>query len=447
MSGVATAKRPGHQAATERIVEAFERSVTAAPGEPSWLAETRRRAMARFVERGFPTTRDEEWKFTSVAPIAETSFTLAPGPVDVPSARLAPFSVVEASVELVFVNGHFAPRLSRLATLQPGLQVDTLATALSESAQDLEAHLGQPGFEENAAFTALNAAFARDGALVRVAPHVVVESPIHVLFLSTGGSEPFAISPRVVVVIGEDSHARLIETYASLDESVSFTNAVTEFVVGRQAVIDHYKVQQEAFHAYHIGTQHVRAARDSTFSSHSLTFGGAIVRNEVVAVLEGEGVDCTLNGLYLAGGNQLIDNHTTIDHATPHCGSHELYKGILSGRARGVFNGKIVVRPDAQKTDAKQTNRALLLSDDAQINSKPQLEIFANDVKCTHGATIGQLDDDAVFYLRARGLDLGQARSLLIHAFAREVLDRVRVDSLRARLERTLESQLDIEQS
>jgi Fe-S cluster assembly protein SufD len=447
MSGLATASRTPGAAAVDRFVAAFERSLASPTNEPGWLSAARRRALARFVDRGFPTTRDEEWKFTSVAPIVETGFELPAGAPAISANRLSGVTLAgEAAAEIVFVNGHFVGALSRLDGVPDGLSVETIRTVLSMSPNRLEDVLSRQGFEENAAFAALNAAFVEDGAVVTVAAHAVIERPIHVVFVAAPGAKALAIHPRLVVELGADSHARVVETYVGIDDGLSLSNAVTEFAIGPHAVLDHARVQQESLRAYHIGTQYVRAEASSNVVSQSFVFGGALVRNEIVAVLGGEGIDCTLNGLYLGGGRQVIDTHTTIDHAMPHCGSHELYKGILSGEARGVFNGKIVVRQDAQKTDAKQTNRALLLSDQAQINSKPQLEIFANDVRCTHGATIGQLDEDAIFYLRARGLGLDQARSLLIHAVARDVLDRVRVETVRTRLERALEQQLDLEE-
>src|SRR4029077_8258199 len=261
--------------------------------------------------------------------------------------------------------------------------------------------------------------------VIAIAPHTVLDTPIEVIFASVAG-KPTVSHPRLLIVAGEACQAQILERYVGRGHT--FTNAVTEVVLGTNAVIDHYKVQEESADAFHIASMYLHGARNGTFSSHSLTFGGAIVRNEVVAVLDGEGIDCTLNGLYLGWAKQLIDTHTTIDHAQPHCGSHEVYKGILADQARAVFNGKILVRIDAQKTDAKQTNKALLLSDDATINTKPQLEIFANDVKCPHGAAIGHLDDDAVFYLRSRGLSFDDARAMLIHAFAGDILNRVKID-------------------
>jgi Fe-S cluster assembly protein SufD len=249
--------------------------------------------------------------------------------------------------------------------------------------------------------------------------------------------------PRVLVVMGENSQASLVESHAGPSGGY-FTNAVAEIVLQPGAVLDHSRIQRESPQGFHISSTHVVAARSSTFASHSVSFGGALVRNDVTAVLDGEGAECTLNGLYFGDGRRLVDNHTTIDHAKAHCSSREVYKGILAGHARAVFNGKIIVRPDAQKTDAKQTNKALLLSEDAQINTKPQLEIFANDVKCTHGAAVGQMDDEAIFYLRSRGLSQHEARTLLIHAFAGDVINRMKLEPLRAHVEAELLRQLKV---
>jgi Fe-S cluster assembly protein SufD len=290
--------------------------------------------------------------------------------------------------------------------------------------------------------SALNTALAFDGAYVYIPDGVVLDRPVQLLFVASVSGAAIMANVRVLVVAGDRTQSRIVETYVGSPNASYFTNAVTEIFAGEHAVVDHYKVQQESVQAFHIASMHVHAGRASNVSSHSFALGGRIARNDVTALLDGEGAECTLNGLYLADGERLVDNHTTIDHAKPHCPSHEIYKGILGGRARAVFNGKIVVRPDAQKTDAKQTNRALLLSDHASINTKPQLEIFADDVKCTHGAAIGQLDDDAIFYLRARGLTYFEARDMLIHAFAGDILNRVRIEPLRVALEAELFAQL-----
>ncbi|SVB00997.1 uncharacterized protein METZ01_LOCUS153851 [marine metagenome] len=261
------------------------------------------------------------------------------------------------------------------------------------------------------------------------------------LFLTTDEADQMN-HPRVLVIAGENSQVRVVESYVGLGDARYFTNAVTEVVARDSAVVDHYKLIRDSVAAYHVGSIHVRLGRSSSFSSHSITLGGKLVSNDVDAELVGEGGECTLNGLYLVDARRLVDNHTTIRHMSPHCASHELYKGILNDEARGVFNGKIIVAIDAQKTDAKQTNKALLLSEDAQINSKPELEIFADDVKCTHGASVGQLDEDALFYLRSRGLELGQARSVLIHAFASDLIQRITIEPIRAQLDAILLQQL-----
>jgi len=409
------------------------------PAQPPWVSSARAAALARFERLGFPSTRLEEWRFTPVGAIAEQPFVLASDGVAKADPRQTT-ALASGSALAVAVNGRFAPQLSSLEALPKGVQVVSLAAAIGSQAEMVEPFLARLASAEQQPFTALNTAFLRDGVVISVAPHTTVEVPVEVLFMSVAEGKPTVSHPRLLIVAGENSQVRILERY--IGSGATFTNAVTEVVLGANAVIDHYKVQEDAENAFHIAGMYVHGARNGNFSSHSLTFGGAIVRNDVVAVLDGEGIDCTLNGLYLGNGKQLIDNHTTIDHAQPHCGSHEVYKGILADHARAVFNGKIVVRIDAQKTDAKQTNKALLLSDDATINTKPQLEIFANDVKCTHGAAIGQLDDDAVFYLRSRGLGLDQARAMLIHAFASDILNRVKIPEVREHLEAALTTRL-----
>ena len=428
---------------TDAYLADFERlSAGRTVTEPAWLRNVRRKGIEHFADAGFPTTRDEEWKFTSVAPIADRPFALARnGQRGLATDRVESWTGALGGYRLVLVNGAYAPQLSG-GELPAGVHVSSLGSVLGTNPTGVEPYLGRFAVPDRQAFTALNTGFLQDGAFVWIPPGTIIEQPISLLFVSASPETASVSHPRVLIVAGDSSQVRIVEGYVGPPGQEYFTNAVTEIVVGSGAVVDHYKVQRESQRAYHIGSMYVHGARDSGFSSHSIAFGGALVRNDVIAVLDGEGGDFTLNGLYLADGRRLIDNHTTIDHAKPHCGSHEVYKGILSGHARAVFNGKIIVRPDAQKTDAKQTNKALLLSDAAQINTKPQLEIFANDVKCTHGAAVGQLDEDAIFYLRARGLDLQQARDMLIHAFAGDVLNRIRIEPLRKSLEEHLLSEL-----
>jgi Fe-S cluster assembly protein SufD len=412
---------------------------------PRWLQDLRDRAAARFTALGFPTVRDEEWRFTNVAPIAAAEFRpTGADAVHATEAELSGYLYSDAAIRVVVVNGQYVPALSRTAGLPAGVRVGSLAAAVTDHTEVVQRYLGRLAEFGTRAFTALNTALAADGAYVYIPDGVVLDQPIHLLFVTTASasSGPIMSTARALIVAGERSQARIVETYVGPRGTSYFTNAVTEVVAGESSVVDHYKVQQESLAAFHIASMHVHAARSASFSSHSFSLGGKLARNDANALLDGEGAECTLNGLYLADGDRLIDNHTSIDHAKAHCPSHEIYKGILGGRARAVFNGKIVVRQDAQKTDAKQTNRALLLSDEAMINTKPQLEIFADDVKCTHGAAIGQLDEDAIFYLRARGLTYFEARDMLIHAFAGDILDRVKIEPLRVALEAELYAQL-----
>jgi Fe-S cluster assembly protein SufD len=289
---------------------------------------------------------------------------------------------------------------------------------------------------------ALNTAFAEDGALIEIPRGLVVEEPIHLLFVSTPGTEPAVSHPRNLILAGRESQATIIEAYVGLGDGVYFTNAVSEIVTAEGAVIDHYKLQGESEKAFHVATVQGLQERSSSLNSHNLSFGAALTRNDVNSVLDAEGAECTLNGLFVVAGRQHVDNHTTLDHAKPHCNSHELYKGILDGQAVGVFNGKIMVRKEAQKTNAIQSNKNLLLSEGAVINTKPQLEIYADDVRCTHGATVGQLDRDALFYMQTRGIAREAARDLLTYAFAGDLFDRVNVATVRNRLDEALYSKL-----
>ena len=431
--------------------EAFERELaamaeTTGTAEPAGLQLLRRQAISAFARLGFPTLRQEEWRATNVAPIVRTSFTRVPGdtePADVPAEALEPL-VFDAAVRLVFVDGRFAPRLSMTddaTELPAGAFIGSLAEALLRVPQLVEPHLAQHARFDNHPFVALNTAFLRDGAFVYLPRGAVLEKPVHLLFMASGTETAATVSyPRNLIVAGENSQIKLVETYAGL--GTYLTCAVTELVVGPGAVVDHYKVQRESVDAFHMATFQIEAQRACAPSSHSISIGGGIVRNDVNALLDGEGIDCILNGLYLAEGRQLVDNHMRVEHAKPHCSSHELYKGILDGKARAVFNGLIHVRHGAQKTDAKQSNRNLLLSSDAIANSNPQLEIFADDVKCTHGSTVGQLDEDAVFYLRSRGIGKEAARSLLTYAFASDIVERIKVEPVRRDLEEFLFTRL-----
>jgi Fe-S cluster assembly protein SufD len=423
--------------------EEFERGLN---GDAGGVAQgLRRKAIARFAATGFPTAHDEEWRFTNTAALARVNFVLAgqESSQRVTLETIGPYILRDEIIRrAVFVDGRFAPHLSLLDGLPDGVTVRPLADALRKQHPVLLAHLGQMARVEQNPFTALQSAFLLDGLFVHIADGVESDVPIHLLFFATEGAKPQAIHPRILAVTGNRSRLTLVETYCGAADASYFTNVVSEVTAGEESTLYHDIVQVESRHAFHNGSHYITQGKSSTVVANALTLGGGWVRNTVHATFTGEGGECTLNGLSLAAGEQLVDNHTVIDHAVPRCASHELYKSILDGRARGVFNGKIFVRQDAQKTDARQTNKTLLLSDEATIDTKPQLEIFADDVKCTHGATVGQLDEDQVFYLRARGIDLQTARDILTFAFAGDVIDRVHVPALRATLDSLLHARL-----
>jgi Fe-S cluster assembly protein SufD len=418
----------------ETYVSAFDAFKRDAAFGRDALAAARQAAFDRFVGRGFPTTREEEWRFTNVAPIAALTFERAPQARADATALAALSAGLPADTTLVVVNGRVA---SGTRTLPAGV---TLRTIRDARASELVAARPAGG----TVFADLNTAFFDDVVVLDIAPRAIAREPIHVLFVAVADRTPILVSPRLVIVAGEQAQASIVESYATIGDGVAFVNATTDVHVAPGALLDHVKLQRQHEGSFHLGGMFVRTGRGGTFTSHAVTLGGRIARNDIVSVLDGDGAECTLNGLYVAGGESLVDTHTTIDHAQPHCPSHEVYKGILAGRARAVFNGKIIVRQDAQKTDAKQTNKALLLTDEAQINTKPQLEIFADDVKCTHGAAIGQLDEDALFYLKARGISAIDARNMLIHAFAGDVLNGLRSDALRATAMALVEEKLGL---
>ena len=415
-------------------------------GGDAWLHEIRKDAIGRFAELGFPTTKLEEWKYTSVAPIAGIPFQAAEFRWDgLAEARLAELPLAhsafnECCSRIVFVNGHYSPQLSS-PDLPERLIAGSLASAIKRETPTVKEHLAKNAQYRHQAFVALNTAFIEDGAFIEIPRGLTVDTPIYVLFVSTA-DEPIASHPRSLIVVGDGSQATIIEDYLALGEGCYLTNAVTEIIVGENSVVEHYKLQAENVNAFHVSNVQVSQARSSSFASHSISFGGALVRNDVNVALGGEGAECTLNGLYITAGEQHVDNHTVIDHIKPHCSSRELYKGILDDRSSAVFNGSIIVRKDAQKTDARQSNKNLLLSESATINSKPQLEINADDVKCTHGTSIGHLDEDSLFYLRSRGIGLTEARRVLTYGFANDVLNRMKLDAVRVRLECSLLARL-----
>jgi len=388
---------------------------------------TRGEGGARVAEMGFPTTRDEDWRFTSIAPIAELEFTAAAADAKA-NLQGCVFSEIDGP-QLVFVNGHFSSELSRVGELPPGVEIGNLALAACEPC------------EAEDAFGALNAASFTDGARVRVADGVCFETPIRVYYLSTG-SDGATANIRNHITLGANSKATILESWTGADAAY-FNNVITELSVGDNALLEHVKFQDESTAAFHVAGLHATMGRDSRVAHHSIALGGRIARNNIRARLAGTGIEAVLNGLYLPRGKQLIDHHMVVDHLQPHCDSHEYFNGILDDHARAVFHGRIHVHKGADKTDAKQTNKNLLLSDNATVNTKPQLEIYADDVKCTHGATIGQMNAEQIFYLRARGLDEEAARRMIMHAFAGEIIARIGCALAREELDRLVWDRLE----
>jgi Fe-S cluster assembly protein SufD len=421
--------------APEKYLESFDQFSSRALAQPRWLQSLRQDAFARFSETGFPTTRDEDWRFTNVATVANTPFELA-GHETVSREQLAPFGADQFASCLVFVNGLFSQELSTLEQLPKSVTVSSLAAQLKDDAASIEQHLGKYLNTQRDPFAALNTAFIEDGVFVYVPRSVVIAAPIYVLYVTVPDAAPTMNHPRSLIVAEENSQVTVVEDYVSLGEGTTFSNAATELVAGDNANVSHYMIVREGDSAYNFSTLRIQQGRHANVATHSLLLSGALVRNNVHPVLSGEGSECLINGLFMANGRQHMDNYMLVEHASPHCDSRQFYNGILNGQSHGVFHGRIIVHKDAQKTDAKQTNRNLLLSDDAQIDTKPQLEIYADDVKCTHGATIGQFDDNALFYLRSRGLAEAAARHVLLLAFANECLDRMNSPQVRDHLER-----------
>ncbi|RPJ54755.1 MAG: Fe-S cluster assembly protein SufD [Acidobacteria bacterium] len=413
----------------------FERQASGAV--PEWLHQLRKASILQVAEYGFPTIRDEDWKYTNLAPLSRVSFQLA-ARAELPDHLSNHWLLGLPGARLVFVNGFFDERLSRREGLPESVEIKSVSQVLAEQPDLLGRHIGRYSDPGEHAFNALNTAFLSEGAFVSVPAGTVVETPVYLIYLSTNSEQPFAVHPRNLMLLGANSEVRLVEGYVGDSEASYFCNPVTELVVGEGSVADHYTVQAEGAKGHHIGTLRTWQERNSALRLASFDIGGSLVRHNLTVTLDGDGANALLHGLYLGAADQLIDNHTRIEHVKPHCDSRELYKGILTDSSRAVFHGRIVVSKGAQKTDSKQTNNNLLLSNDALVNTKPQLEIYADDVKCTHGATIGRLEEEALFYLRSRGIGRQEAADILIYAFASEVIGQVRGAELRKHLDHFL---------
>jgi Fe-S cluster assembly protein SufD len=419
--------------------ERFEREEK----QPAWVFPLRKAGISRFAELGFPTLQDEDWRFTNVSPIVQLPF----NPIFAAAERLRPDVLSKfafhslAGTRLVFVDGHWSANLS--SAPPSGFKATSLAAALKRDSDFLEKHLGRYSRGEDNPFTSLNAAFFQDGAFIHVPAGMKVESPVHILYLATGKETGATMSPRNLIIAEKGSQITILESYVSLADAAYFTNAVTELAAEEDSAVEYCKFQDESGSAFHMAAIHAHLGRHSRLVAHSIATGAQLSRNNIRTALAGQGVECILNGLYLTKGDQLADHHMIVEHAQPNCNSHEYYNGILDGRSKGVFHGRILVRQIAQRTDAKQTNKNLLLSEDATADTKPQLEIYADDVKCTHGATVGQLNEESIFYLRARGIGLETARRMLIHAFAGEIIERIRHLPIREEMDQLIWDRLE----
>jgi len=411
--------------------------------QPSWLTRLRAAAMDRFEALGFPTVTEEEWKYTNVAAIARTPFSVTTT-TKTPSLDLGAAAYLEATnSRVVFVDGVFSPDLSSLSELPNGAVTD-FAEALNDDTlvELMREYLGRVvDYSENG-FTALNTALISDGAVIRIPASKHLEAPLQLLFISTAKSDRAATFPRVFIVGEENSSATIIESYTKSGDGAYLTNAVVEIVLKAGAKLKHYRVQDESHEAFHVGTTRAELARDSSFDTTSISLGSKLARHNISVIMDDEGAACRVDGLYITGADQHTDTHSLIDHKRPHCTSRQLYKGILDGKSRAVFNGKVFVRHGAFATDAQQTNKNLLLSKEAHVDTKPQLEIFADDVKCAHGAAIGQLDEDELFYLESRGIHTELARSLLTYGFAEEVISGITVESIKTQLDQAVLNRL-----
>jgi Fe-S cluster assembly protein SufD len=412
--------------------------LTGAPAVPAggtvWFNRVRSAALERANALAVPTTGDEDWRFTDLSALKKLNFQPAPQPAQIAAADLDAFAIGEAAVRLTFIDGVFTPAWSSQPELPDGVIVTDLQTALNRRAAAIEPHLAQHARFENAAFTAVNTSFLRDGAVVIIGAGCACPDPLHLLFVASRRDTPQAIYPRCLVIAEAGSECRLVEDYIGLGDGAYLTNAVTEIVLGEGARVEHTRVQRESDAAFHIGLCAVSQQRDSVYTSRAVSCGARLSRYDLAVLQQGEGTQTSLDGLALIAGRQLADTHTCMQHARPSGRSEQLHKCIVGGGAHAVFSGKVLVKPGAQLTDSRQSSRNLLLTPRARVDTKPQLEIFADDVKCAHGATVGQLDEDAVFYLRSRGLSDQAARNLLTYAFAAEVIDRIPIASVRSKL-------------
>jgi Fe-S cluster assembly protein SufD len=416
---------------------------TRAANEPAWLRLLREKAFARFEANGFPSVKEEDWKYTNVAAVTKANFAPAT-PNGAAASNIDTLIPAEAqNSTLVQVNGFFRTELSQLAALPSGVEISSFADALAspERAKVVRDHFENSDSDESNGFRALNLSYS-EGLLIYIPAGLAIEAPIHLLFVSEGADRPQAAFPRILIVAAPNSSATIIETHTSSAQQVYLTNATIDLQLADGANIKHYKVQRESTAAFHIATTTADLGANANYDTITINLGAALCRHDIDVTMDHEGASCSVDGLYMVDGNQHTDTHSMIDHRQPRCRSHQLYKGILDGSSRAVFNGKVFVRHGAQQTDAHQTNKNLLLSNEAQVDTKPQLEIFADDVKCAHGAAVGQLDEDELFYLESRGINPGLAKNMLTYGFAEEVIEKIPIESIKRQLDEVVLNRL-----
>ncbi len=429
----------------DHLLAAFREGEALLNGErKSAFHQVRQSALQTFETLGFPTIRHEEWKYSNVKAMLAEQYNFDVGTA-LTAADLLPLQIpnLEGNI-LYFVNGHYRPDLSQIVSPDTHLQIKSFAQAQQTDAETIGLHFSRYADFQDSAFTALNTAFAQDGVFIRIPDNRTVAEPVIVRFITDARTQNVASQPRNLLIVGRNSEVKVAESYRTLGNMAAFTNVVTEVVMAADARLEHYRIQNESERAYHIGRTQVSQAENTHYYNATITLNGGFVRNDLNIVLAGQHSESHMYGLYMPNGKQHVDNHTLVDHAMPNCYSSELYKGILNDQGTGVFNGKIYVRPDAQKTNAYQSCKNVVLSPDASMNTKPQLEIYADDVKCSHGTTTGKMNEEALFYLQSRGIPKDAARTLLLYAFAEEVVSNIKIQPIRDYLEGIIREKLAI---
>jgi Fe-S cluster assembly protein SufD len=423
---------------TSVLQEEFKKAESKRQNVDSVLNQKQKDAFQSFEKTGFPSVKNEEWKYTNLSSLLKETFNASPA-VSLTQKDIAPFIYAIEANNLVFINGIFSKELSTIRSPASELEIAEIKD-IDKAITDN--YFARKTYSSSDGLSLMNTAFAENGLFLSVKKNKSLKYPVVIYNFTDSRQENMLVQPRNLVILEENAHASIVETFHTLGINTSFVNSISELVLKQDANLDYYKIQDDSENSYHVGSTEILHEAKSISASTTITIGGALVRNNLNISLNAEFCEAHMNGLYMLSGTQHVDNHTIADHAKPNCYSNELYKGIMDDKSTGVFNGKIFVKPDAQKTNAFQSNKNVLLSKEATVNTKPQLEIFADDVKCSHGATTGQLDEESLFYLRSRGIGEAQSKRLLLHAFANDVLERIKIEPLRAILSAKMEERL-----